>query len=240
MEHAMNRFLLLIILVAACVIGLAYYQSWFRIGTATRDGKTNVTLSVDTDKVQADSNAAVANVQDVGRQIKDKVAGPSEKSMDGTFVRFADETLIMKNADGTEHRHPLAANVTLICDGSVCKRSDVKEGMKIRVTTTTAEPSVASRIEAIDKNQSFASGRHRDGTFVSATAREFVMANAEGKEPQTHPLAADATITCDGKACKVADLKPGMRVRVTTDAKEPHAVTRIEALDRNLNFEKIV
>lgn len=236
----MNRFLFLIVLVAACLIGLAYYQGWFRVGTATSDGKTNLTLSVDTDKVKADSNAAVENVKDAGRQIKDKVAGPSEKSMDGTFVRFADDTLTMKEAEGKEHRHTLATNVTIICDGAVCKKADLKEGMKIRVTATTADPSVASRIEAIDKNKTFASGLHRDGKFVSATASEFVMANAEGKEPQTHPLAADATITCDGKACKIADLKAGMRVRVTTGATEPHAVTRIEALDRNLNFEKVV
>ena len=236
----MNRFLFLILLVAVCLIGLGFYQGWFRFGSATSDGKTNVTLTVDKDKFKADSNAAVANVQDAGRQIKDKVAGTSEKSMDGTFVRIADDTLTMTNADGKEHRHTLAANATYICDGTTCKKADLKEGMKIRVTATMADPSVASRVEAIDKNKSFASGRHRDGQFVSATASELIMSNAEGKDPQTHPLAADATITCDGKACKIADLKAGMRIRVTTDAKEPHAVTRIEALDRNLNFEKVV
>jgi hypothetical protein len=63
------------------------------------------------------------------------------------------------------------------------------------------------------------------------------MTNMEGEQEQTHALAADAKITCDGKVCQAADLKSGMRIRVTTENAEPHAATRIEALDSHRDFD---
>ena len=81
-------------------------------------------------------------------------------------------------------------------------------------------------------------GNSHDGKVVSITAAKLVMTNMEGEEEQMHALTADVKITCDGKVCAAADLKSGMRIRVTTANAEPHAPTRIEALDNHRNFEK--
>jgi hypothetical protein len=43
------------------------------------------------------------------------------------------------------------------------------------------------------------------------------MTDNNGKE-HSHMLATDARITCDGKACRLTDLKPGQKIRVTTKA----------------------
>ena len=59
-------------------------------------------------------------------------------------------------------------------------------------------------------------GKSHDGRVVSITDAKLVMTNMEGKEEHMHALTADAKVTCDGKVCKAADLKPGMRIRVTT------------------------
>jgi hypothetical protein len=40
----------------------------------------------------------------------------------------------------------------------------------------------------------------------------------------------------DGKACTVADLKPGLKIRVTLQRDAPHAAIRVEAIDKNLGF----
>jgi GH24 family phage-related lysozyme (muramidase) len=109
--------------------------------------------------------------------------------------------------------------------------------MKIRVTTDDAARHAAARIEALDKDAAFASRSH-DGKVVSITGAKLVMTNPEGAEEQTYTLTADGKVTCDGKVCKAADLKPGMRVRVTTENAEPHAASRIEALDNHRDFEK--
>jgi len=233
----MQRLVFVLILVAAGIVGLGFYQRWFQVGSDKADGKSNVTLSVDTDKFQEDRKAVVANVQDAGRQIKDKVSGPSEKSMDGSVVSVSANKLTMTNKEGKEHSHALAANVKVTCDGKTCTAADLKAGMRIRVTTDTADRHAAARIEALDKDTAFASSNH-DGKVVSITGNKLVMTNMEGKGEHTCTLNAGAKVTCDGKLCKASDLKPGMRIRVTSESADEHAATRIEALDKNPDFEK--
>jgi GH24 family phage-related lysozyme (muramidase) len=88
-----------------------------------------------------------------------------------------------------------------------------------------------------DKSTSSAVSSH-DGKAVDITGAKLVMTNMEGAEESTYTLTADVKVTCDGKVCKAADLKSGMRIRVTTEDAEPHAATRIEALDTHRDFEK--
>jgi hypothetical protein len=154
----MKPLILVLVLVGAAIVGLGFYRGWFQVGSDSADGKSNVTLSVDTDKFQEDRKTAVANVQHLGHQAKDKVAGPSEKSMDGTVVSVSDDKLTMANKEGKEHSHTLAANVKVTCDGKACTALDLKAGMRIRVTTDSADREAAAHIEALDKNPDFEKG----------------------------------------------------------------------------------
>jgi hypothetical protein len=43
------------------------------------DGKGNITLTVDTDKIQEDKGKAMEKVHDLGNQGKDKAVAPTEK-----------------------------------------------------------------------------------------------------------------------------------------------------------------
>ncbi len=154
----MKVLLFVLILIGAGIVGLGFYRGWFHVGSDNADGKSNVTLSVDTNKFQEDRKSAEAEVKGLGHQNKDKVAGPSEKTMDGTFVSVSADKLTMANKDGKEHGHALAANVKTTCDGKTCTAEDLKAGMRIRVTTDDAAPHAASRIEALDKNSDFEKG----------------------------------------------------------------------------------
>jgi hypothetical protein len=233
----MKRLLFVLVLVGVGIVGLGFLQGWFHVESDKADGKSNVTLSMDTGKFQEDRKAAQEKVQDVGHKIKDKVTGTSEQTMDGTVVSVSADKLTMTNKEGKEHSHTLAANVQMTCDGKTCTAADLKAGMRIRVTTDTADRQAAARIDALDKDAAFASSSH-DGKVVSITGEKLVMTNSEGKDKHTHALTAEVKVTCDGKVCKAADLKPGMRVRVTTENAQPHAATRIEALDTNVDFAK--
>jgi hypothetical protein len=73
------------------------------------------------------------------------------------------------------------------------------------------------------------------GSFVSASDGQFVMKNGKGQQ-MTHSLAPNAKVTCDGKACKLADLKAATKLRVTTKYDDPKAVTNVEAIDKLENF----
>jgi hypothetical protein len=74
-----------------------------------------------------------------------------------------------------------------------------------------------------------AKGNTHAGKIVSVTGNKFVMADLDGKNRHTHTLAADAKCTCNGKDCKLADLKPGTLIRVTTKADDKTVAIRIDA-----------
>ena len=58
----MNRLLIVLVLLAACVAGLGFYQGWFR---------------VDQDKIQQDEEKAKEKLQDLGQKAKEKVSTPA-------------------------------------------------------------------------------------------------------------------------------------------------------------------
>jgi CTP-dependent riboflavin kinase len=157
----------------------------------------------------------------------------NDKTHDGKFVSISDNTLVMTSNDGKEHSHTLAKDAKVTLDGKACQANDLKAGTKIRVTTQTADAKVATQIEAIDKNLTFANTH--DGKLVSMSRNKFVMSSTDGEE-HSHTLATDAEVSCDGKVCKLSDLKAGMKIRVTTKASDKGVATEIEALDKNSKF----
>jgi hypothetical protein len=66
-----------------------------------------------------------------------------------------------------------------------------------------------------------------EGTVVSVSEHKLTMTAAGSKDEHSHDVAADAKITCDGKECKLSELKKGDHIKVTmgTDKK----VTKIDA-----------
>ncbi len=74
------------------------------------------------------------------------------------------------------------------------------------------------------------------GKVVSVSGNKLIM-SVDGKE-HTHTLAPDAKVTCDGKTCKLSDLKAGMKIRVTTSKDDLKTALRVDALDKEENFPK--
>lgn len=158
---------------------------------------------------------------------------------DGVVVSVLGDKLVMTaGKEGKEHSHTLARDVQLTLDGKVCKPADLKAGTKIRVTTRGDKLQV-TRIEGISKNPDFAASDRHEGKVVSISGNKLVMTGVAGSAEHTCTLATDAKVTCDGKACKAADLKPGMKIRVTITGEEPHSATQVEAIDKNLDFASL-
>jgi hypothetical protein len=151
----MKGLLVVLVLLVAGVAGLGFYRGWFSFASESGGGSANVTLTVDKDKFQEDREAATRGVQGLGRQAKDKAGVPDAVSRDGTMVRVSSGELTMTDQDGKEHKHPLAADIKVTCDGKACRAADLKPGMRIRVTTASAAPHAATRVEAIEKDAAF-------------------------------------------------------------------------------------
>jgi hypothetical protein len=80
----------------------------------------------------------------------------------------------------------------------------------------------AEEKKAADEN------RH-EGKLVKVDGNKLTMSDKEGKNEHTHTIAADAKITCDGKECKLQDLKPGVSLAVTTKKDDKTTAVLVEA-----------
>jgi hypothetical protein len=70
------------------------------------------------------------------------------------------------------------------------------------------------------------------GKLVNVKGQDFTMEDKTGKK-HNHTLAKDAKIfDPNGKECKLADLKSGQIIRVTTKAGDVVIATRVEALKK--------
>ncbi len=81
----------------------------------------------------------------------------------------------------------------------------------------------ASAVVAGEKNT-------HQGKVVSVKGQTLTMEGKNGKEHK-HDVVANAKITCDGKDCKLGDLKTGQVILVTLD--DTDRATRIQAFLKN-------
>jgi hypothetical protein len=77
-------------------------------------------------------------------------------------------------------------------------------------------------------NQPVLAAAVHEGIVVRVTADKLTMTDLEGKNEHSHAVSRNTIITCDGKECRLEDLKKGFIVKVTTTPDEREA-TKIEA-----------
>jgi hypothetical protein len=90
---------------------------------------------------------------------------------------------------------------------------------------------------ALADDKDNAKNRH-EGTVVSVTETKLIMKGKEDNAQHSHTVAANAKIMCDGKECKLEDLKPGQKIRVTTKKDDKTVAIKVEALDKEDQFPK--
>jgi len=74
-----------------------------------------------------------------------------------------------------------------------------------------------------------AEGDTHEGKIVKIEGNKLTMSDKEGKNEHTHTHAPAAKVTCDAKECKLADLKPGIMVKVTTKKGDKETALKVEA-----------
>jgi len=109
--------------------------------------------------------------------------------------------------------------------------------LSLCLTTLALSAFLSVSALADDQNKDKDKASTHEGTVVSAKNGQLVMKGKSDKE-HTHTLSADARILCDGKECKLTDLKTGQKVRVTTKKGDNTTAIKVEALDKNTSFDK--
>jgi hypothetical protein len=59
----MKTLIIVIVLLAAGVVGLGFYRGWFSVTSDSGDGKSNIKLTVDKEKFQKDKKSATDTVE---------------------------------------------------------------------------------------------------------------------------------------------------------------------------------
>ncbi len=81
-----------IFLILAIIAGVGFYRGWFRVASNDADANSEITLTVDKDKIQDDRAAATEKVEDIGHDAKEMVAGEDGEDKDDSAVESkADE-----------------------------------------------------------------------------------------------------------------------------------------------------
>ena len=78
----MKTLLVVVVLLAAGIVGFGFYRGWFRFSTDNTDHNVNATITVDQDKIQADKEKVEEKVHDLGQKAKDKTGDGTEKVKD--------------------------------------------------------------------------------------------------------------------------------------------------------------
>jgi hypothetical protein len=80
----MKQFMILVVVVVACIAGLGFYRGWFHVGSDANDDKRTVTFTAEPNKIKDDENKVVEKVKGFGHEVKGKAAVPTEKTKDKT------------------------------------------------------------------------------------------------------------------------------------------------------------
>lgn len=75
----MRRLLVVLAVLLAGIIGLGFYQGWFRVSTASTDDKVDTTITIDKDKIQADEQKAKEKMHNIGQGAQEKTGERADK-----------------------------------------------------------------------------------------------------------------------------------------------------------------
>jgi hypothetical protein len=74
------RFLIMLVVVAGCVAGLGVYRGWFHFTSDSAAGTSNMTLTVDNNKIDDDKNKVIVKSQELGHRAETNVSAAIDKS----------------------------------------------------------------------------------------------------------------------------------------------------------------
>ncbi len=83
-----------------------------------------------------------------------------------------------------------------------------------------------------------AEGDTHEGKLVKVDDNKLTMSDKEGKNEHTHTVSADTKVMCDGKECKLKDLKAGVMVKVTTKKGDKDTVVKVEASTKEIKKDE--
>ncbi len=83
----MRRLLAVLVVLVAVAIGVGLYRGWFQFSPGGGEEKTGPSITVDREKLKADTDKAKAKVEETVQKTKEKVGGLAGKEKEETATR---------------------------------------------------------------------------------------------------------------------------------------------------------
>jgi hypothetical protein len=216
-------------------------QIAFKLTIAVKDSFTLSTPSLSTSLKQGETQTVVIGIkrdksfdQDVALTFGDMPTGVTLQPLSPVIKQGdAEVRVTLTGADDAS-----LGNFAIKVTGHPAKGADASNELKLTVAKKSGKEHAAVVAGTPGPAANETDIATHDGTLVSITGANLVMTNKAGIE-HSHALTADAKLTLDRKTCTAADLKPGMKIRVTLQSDAPHAAIHIEAIDKNSEFASL-
>jgi hypothetical protein len=75
----MKGLLLVLVLVVVGVLGFGFYRGWFHVTSDSAEGESNVTFTVDKNKIEEDRKKVQQKAQDLGHSENERTGVPTEE-----------------------------------------------------------------------------------------------------------------------------------------------------------------
>ena len=86
MNRATSRLSLVLLVLVLCVVGFGFYRGWFALSRTSPDPgshKVNINLTVDPDKMKADTEMVKEKTTKFSSQAKEEATEPGNPAKDG-------------------------------------------------------------------------------------------------------------------------------------------------------------
>lgn len=74
----MKRFLIALVVLVLVIVGLGFYQGWWRVTSGTAESKSGISFSVDKNRIAEDAQKVKDKVQGLGHRDADKAPEPTD------------------------------------------------------------------------------------------------------------------------------------------------------------------
>ena len=72
------------VVLLIAIVGFGFCRGWFHVSSENEDQKSNVTFSMDKEKINADEQTAKDKVQDLGHKVKEETGKRTGTDKDGS------------------------------------------------------------------------------------------------------------------------------------------------------------
>lgn len=146
-------FLSVLVVLLVIVVGVGFWQGWFSLSSGDVDGRTDVTLSVDEEKIERDTGAALDATRREAREVGEKIKAASDiTSVEGVVesVDAQERSVTVRTEDDGVQTFRVVDDTELSRDDEPTQLSGISAGDQVIVVFREGEQRRVDSITVVE------------------------------------------------------------------------------------------